>query len=205
MLTKKTFSAKVLREMQERCPPGDYHIRSKDYDNRYLDVTPNGKLVISNNETKKGHFELSYNDDKCGPITVTLSYPRKGRLRWSQDFSSERLRFELCYNNYDENSEFELVLLDEQGDTSSSLGMDGVRSISINARLATFVETDDEWGHNADWKYVSVDCCGGRLGEHAGDSTVLCFEPIKGEFVFAGFLFLSQTQPQKYPQITSWK
>ena len=130
--------------MQERCPPGDYHIRSKSkyYDNRYLDVAPNGKLVVGDDEAKKGHFELSYNDDKYGATTVTLSYPGEGDLRWSQDFPSERLRFERCYNKYDENSEFELVLLDEQGDTSSSLGMDGVRS--INARLATFVETDDE-------------------------------------------------------------
>ena len=193
--------------MQERCPPGDYHIRSKDYDNRYFYVESNGEIVISDDATKKGHFRLSYNDDKCGPITVTLSYPKKGRLRWSQGFSSGRLRFEsrYGYNSYDENSKFELVLLDEEGDTSSSLETDGVRS--INARLATFVETDDEWGHNADWKYVSVNSCGGGLEEHADDSTVLCFEPVKGEFVFAGlfFLFLCQTQPKKYPQITSWK
>ena len=169
--------------MQERCPPGDYHIRSKNYDNRYLDISSNGELVVIDDETKKGHFRLSYNNDKCGPITVTLSYPRKGRLRWSKGFPSERLRFESRYN-YDENSDFELVLLDEEGDTSSSLGTDGVRS--INVRLATFVEIDDEWGHHADWKYVSVDSSGGGLEEHARDSTVLCFEPIKGEFVFAG-------------------
>ena len=191
--------------MQERCPPGDYHIRSKYYDNRYLDVAPNGKLVVSDDEIKKGHFELSYNDDKCGPITVTLSYPKKGRLRWSQGFSSGRLRFEsrYGYNSYDENSKFELVLLDEEGTTSSSLETDGVRS--INARLATFVEKYDEWGHHENWKYVSVDSSGGCLEEHADDSTVLCFEPIKGEFVFAGWLFLSQTQPRKYHHITSWK
>ena len=199
MLTKNYFSAKVLLQMQERCPPGDYHIRRKDYDNRYLDVAPNGKLVVSKDETKKGHFHLSYNDDKYGATTVTLSYPGEGDLRWSQDFPSERLRFKSCYN--EENSEFELVLLDEEDDTSSSLKADGVRS--INARLAVFVETDDEWGHNADWKYVSVDSCGGGLEEHADDSTVLCFEPIKGEFVFAGWLFLSLKRnhtPRKYHQ-----
>ena len=186
--------------MQERCPPGDYHIRRKDDDNRYLDVEPNGEIVISDDETKNGHFHLSYNEDKCGPITVTLSYPGEGDLRWSQDFPYERVRFESSYK-YEENSEFELVLLDEEGDISSSLEADGVRS--INVRLAAFVERDDEWGHHADWKYVSVDSSGGGLEEHVRDSTVLCFEPIKGEFVFAGWLFLSLNPnhtPRKYHQ-----